>query len=98
MFADESMDMYRFLVTMVNNGSEAKPYNTLYFECQDTESFTYNSVMMLEQQDLGSGDLQPGKTVKGYIAFEVPKGGTVASVSYVPMVFGLDEESVTWEQ
>ena len=98
LFATEGKDFYACLVEITNTGDESRPYNTMYFSCQDTEHFSYNSAIMAgELQDLGSGDLQPGKKVKGYVGFEVPTGETIASVTFEPMIIGL-KASATWEQ
>ena len=98
LFSDETKDMYVALVTMKNVGQDERSYNTLYFECRDTESFSYEAVLVLQEvQDLGSGILGPGKMITGYAGFEIPKGRTLASITYEPIVLFLDV-SATWER
>jgi len=74
-------------------------YSFIHFEARDNESFTYDASLKLQsQQLLGSGMLAPGKAVDGYVGFEIPKGNTLASVTYTPITYGSKPLHFTWEK
>lgn len=69
------------LVSIENTGDEPYDYNTLAFTMYDLEGNSYDSLMTpCSRPDLGSGQVLPGKTVKGAVAFTMPQA---ASPSYV---------------
>ena len=72
-------------VLIENKGSKPKPYNIFDFTIQDKEGYTYDpSWNFTVKPDLGSGDLQPGRKVRGNITFEVPKSATGLELIYQP--------------
>jgi len=96
---DEGLEIQRVLVTIVNNSDVDLDYSMIYLKAQDNESFMYDPSLYVKDRGLDvSGTLVPGKTVKGYVGFEIPKGNTLASVTYEPMVYGSEPARLTWEQ
>ena len=76
------------MVEIVNNGDEPFSYNTLGFVMYDSEGMTYDSLFPVSSQpDLGSGDLLPGRTVKGAISFAMPEGASPAYVDFQRDIF-----------
>lgn len=71
-------------VTIENNGAEPKSYNELDFEIQDSVSYIYDSYLSLKEPSLQSGDLQPGRNVRGWITFEIPKNAQGLELIYQP--------------
>ena len=53
------------------------------------------AMLLMNVDDLGSGDLAPGDTVEGYIGFEIAKGSSLASVTLDAASIG-GERTVTW--
>lgn len=69
------------MVSISNIGDEPYSYNTLAFTMYDTEGMKYDSLMApCSKPDLGTGQVLPGKTVKGAVAFAMPED---AAPSYV---------------
>lgn len=93
--AGDGMEIYVVFVTIVNASGEVRDYNLFYWEAKDEGGASYDASLYLERQPLDSGEIQPGETVKGYVGFEIPKGNTVSTVTYSPL---LAEGMATWEQ
>ncbi len=69
------------LVTIEGIASEGADYNLLYATITDAEGFEYNpQVFPAKEPQLQSGDVAAGKTVKGWLTFEVPKKGALTFV------------------
>lgn len=52
-------------------------YNPFYFTLRDGDGFEYNFSAFGKDPALqSSNDLKPGKKVRGWVTFEVPKGAT----------------------
>jgi hypothetical protein len=82
------------MVTIVNNGSEPFAYNTLGFTMYDSEGLTYDSLFPVSTQpDLGSGDLLPGRTVRGAISYAMPEEASPAYVDFTRSLFDTVEAS-----
>ncbi len=96
-FVSEGKQLWVALVTIENTGTEERPYNLFYYSAQDSRGFEYPFSMGTRKQQLGSGDLAPGRMVEGYLAFEIPTGSEIASITFDPLVY-LEDESVTWER
>jgi len=64
-------------------GSDTTGYSPSFLSVSDGPNFSY-----------GSFEVGPGQTVSGDVAFEVPPGATVASVSWQP---GYDSAAATWD-
>jgi hypothetical protein len=64
-------------------------YNPFFFKVRDAEGFEYNFTPFGKEPQLqSSNDLQPGKKVKGWVNFEVPKGGKAVVLVYTPGFLG----------
>lgn len=71
------------MATITNTGDEIYTYNTLAFTMFDSEGLTYDSlVAVTSQPELSSGDLLPGKTVKGAVPFELPEAAVPDYVNF----------------
>jgi hypothetical protein len=72
-------------VTVENKGKEPKPYNLFDFTIQDKDGYTYEpSWNFTIKPSLSSGDLQPGRKVRGYITFEIPENDSGLELIYQP--------------
>ena len=73
-------------VTIENKGSEVKPYNIIDFKLQDGDGYTYDSTTadVMKQPWFGYGDLQPGRKIRGWITFEIPKTASKLELIYQP--------------
>jgi hypothetical protein len=82
------------LVTVEGISSEGSSYNPLYFTVRDAEGYEYNVSLIGKEPMLGaSNDLAAGKTVKGWVTFEVPKTAEGLTLVYSP-VMGLVADPV----
>jgi len=72
-------------VLIENKGQESKHYNGLDFIIQDQDGYTYEpSWSFIIEPDLGYGDLQPGRKVRGWNTFEVPENSSGLELIYQP--------------
>jgi len=82
------------MVSIVNNGSQTFAYDSAGFTMFDAEGLTYESLFPVSTQpDLGSGDLLPGRTVKGAISWAMEKAATPAYVNFQRSATGGTEAS-----
>jgi len=84
---DEGNKFLAVDVTIENGGTESASYNALDFEIQDSESYTYDTSMATKAPDLGSGDLQEGRKIRGWVTFEVPTTATGLELIYQPSLW-----------
>ena len=97
---DKDKEIQSVEVRIVNNhlGGNIE-YSFIHFEGRDNEGFTYDASLKVQGQVLlGSGMLAPGKAVDGYVGFEIPKGNTLASVTYTPITYGPKPVHFTWKK
>jgi hypothetical protein len=71
-----------------NVSGESLGVNPLYATLVDSEGFTYQPELAGREGQIVTVDLSPGEKAKGWIAFEVPEGATVASIKYAVESFG----------
>ena len=55
----------------------------------DGQQYSYASIVSLPTFSYGEFHVSPGVTVKGWVAFELPPGVTVASVQWAPSLTGI---------
>ncbi len=95
MLLTEGHRAFYCMVTLVNHGSDAFAYNALAFTLYDASGFTYDALWPLSSQPkLGSGQLLPGRTVKGAIAYKLPTDAEPAYVDFRPGP--LDTVKASW--
>jgi len=71
-----------------NVSGEALSVNPLNATLLDSEGFTYQPELAGREGQIMTVDLSPGEKARGWIAFEVPEGATVASIKYAVKTFG----------
>jgi hypothetical protein len=77
------------LVTIKNTGDQSYGYTPLDFKLSDSEGFTYDSLgVVCSRPTLDSGDLPPGRTVKGALPFEMPKKSHPSYIDFVRNIAG----------
>jgi hypothetical protein len=69
-------------VTMVNTGSEPLEYESLEFLLFDSEDQLYEDFGEASVPTLGVGILEPGDTVTGAVAYNLPVEATVSRVAW----------------
>ena len=89
----DQVDVYVVSATIENSTTETRDYNLFYWEALDEDGTSYDASLYLEDQALDTGDLAPGQAVTGKVGFELPKGKTVASVLYSPL---LADQTAAW--
>jgi hypothetical protein len=72
------------MVTIKNGSSDPFDYNGLSFTLTDSAGEQYENFGLTSMPDLGEGTLQPGETVEGAVAFEIPQAGTPAGLQWQP--------------
>ena len=77
MSAKQGYRYYAVDVTLSNHSGKTISYNVMYFTLQDDKSYTYTYTPG-KDPFLNCGDLENGRSVRGWITFEVP----VASKNY----------------
>lgn len=83
------------MVTIANSGDESFSYNSLGFTMYDAEGLSYDSLFPVSSQaELGSGDLLPGKTVKGAISYAMPEGSAPDYVAFQRTI--IDKTEAAW--
>jgi hypothetical protein len=85
---EEGNKYFAVEVTVENKGSEANSYNPLDFTLQDSSGYTFEKTYTVSKEpSLSSGDLQPGRKVRGWITFEIPKTSSNLELIYKPDIF-----------
>ena len=81
-FIDPESGNYLVLDVVVRGQEGTVSYNPLYFSVQDEDGREYDIAFGADAEpSLKSGDLEPGKKARGYIAFDVKKGPVTLSVT-----------------
>ncbi len=94
-FVDKGNKVMYMIVTIKNTGNESYSYNPLAFTLSDSEGFQYDSLgVMCSRPTLDTGELPPGRSVKGALAFEMPKKSHPSYVDFVPGFIG--SIAATW--
>lgn len=83
----EGNKYYAVEVTVENKGSDVISYNVIYFKLQDSEGYTYDYTGSYKEPWLGYGDLQPGRKVRGWITFEIPKNSSNLELIFQPITY-----------
>jgi hypothetical protein len=81
----EGNKYYAVEVTVENKGSDVISYNVIYFKLQDSEGYTYDYTGAYKKPWFGYGDLQPGRKVRGWITFEIPKNSSNLELIFQPI-------------
>jgi hypothetical protein len=69
-------------IEFINNKQEAVTYNVLDFTLRDSDGFEYEYSSTNKNPFFGSGDLQSGKKVRGFVVYEVKKGVTGLELTF----------------
>lgn len=64
------------------SGAEPLSINPLYATLIDTEGYTYDPELGGCEEQIATGDLNPGEKVRGIVGFELPVGAMPASIRY----------------
>jgi hypothetical protein len=72
------------MVTFKNGSSDPFDYNGLSFTLTDSAGEQHENFGLTSMPDLGEGTLQPGETVGGAVAFEIPNAATAAGLQWQP--------------
>ena len=77
-------------ITQAGMSDESDSYNALYFAVQDTEGYVYDPAFSDADvgPSLGSGELEFGQIVRGWVVIEVPETARLVSVLVEAEVFG----------
>lgn len=75
-------------VTLENVGDATLPYTQFDSVATDERGFTYESLALPPEPALGSGELAPGQSVRGNLAFEVPRGQALKLIWTSPSLQG----------
>ena len=77
-------------ITQVGTSDDGDPYNSLYFEVQDSDGYVYSpgGASADVEPSFGSGELSAGQIVRGWVVFELPESARLVSVLAQPEVFG----------
>ncbi|MEX2160044.1 MAG: DUF4352 domain-containing protein [Dehalococcoidia bacterium] len=78
-------------VSLTNNSSEQQQYFVFDFKLKDTDNFEYDAGYADAPQELNSGTLAAGDTLRGRVAFEVPETAEITRLIYNPGFFGEDQ-------
>lgn len=93
-FAPEDGNViYAFLLEFEGIDPSGSSYNPFYFDLI-ADGFEFNYSAVGKEPALGSGDLQPGRTIRGWMSFEAPLTEQVV-LKYEP-VLGLEGDTVEW--
>jgi len=83
------------MVTIENTGDEAFAYNSMGFTLYDSEGIECDSLMAMSSQPaFGSGDLLPGRKVKGAISAIIPESASIAYVNFQRSI--IDDTEASW--
>jgi len=83
-------------VTMRNRGKYTYKYNGLDFALLDPGAHAYGESGAYDQnlsQSIDAGNLAPGATVSGQLAFALPSKATPAAIRWQPTGLGLDQKN-----
>lgn len=84
-----------FLVAFEGINPSGASYNPFYFKVADENGFEYNYNVFGKDPQLASGNsLQPGKIVRGWMTFEIPKTIKTLTLTYTPNLIGEPVEFV----
>ena len=78
---------------ITNTSKETYAYNIMSFTLYDAEGQHYDAFGVVSVPTLGSGDLLPGKTVKGAVGFELPKTSHPSYVQFQRDIMSETESS-----
>ena len=71
-------------VKVINNSKDPLDYNGLDFTLYDTAHSEYDNTGLTSMPDFGEGTLNPGESVEGAVAFELPQGATPGGLEWQP--------------
>ena len=67
--------------------------NPLYFKAQNSEGDSYDSALGDVDNQIDAGDVPAGSKSRGMVAFEVPPGQTITSISITDAIL---DTAATW--
>lgn len=71
-------------VSITNVSSDSQDYNSYDFKLRDSDSFQYDSTYSDVQQELSSGSLLAGETIRGRLSFQVPESAQLTRLVFEP--------------
>jgi len=74
-----------------NSGDDPTDYNMFDFQLQDNKGYTYQPASTDKEPRFGSGTLQKGRQVRGFLTFEIPKKNKVKELIFTPSFWGTDQ-------
>lgn len=82
-------------VTLDNVGEESASISSLLmFSLNDTEGYKYDVTIATDTKGSVDGELQPGRKLRGELAFEVPEDVVGLELLFEPNVFGFGQAIV----
>lgn len=71
-------------VSVENDGTEAINVNPFDFILQDSNSYSYDNAPTTKKPNLTLTTIQPGRKIRGFISYEVPKDALGFELIYTP--------------
>lgn len=89
----EEGNIYKIIdITLENMGEESVSISSLLmFSLSDAEGYKYNVTIAPDTKGSIEGELQPGRKLRGEIAFEVPEDAVGLELLFEPNVFGFGQ-------
>jgi hypothetical protein len=86
--AREGYKLVAVEIIVGNVSGETLSVNPLYATLVDNEGFVYHPELAGREGQILTVNLSPGEKARGWVAFEVPEGATVAGIKYAVDPFG----------
>jgi len=99
LFLDNGYGVAYITVTITNDSAIPYSYSPINFLLSDSEGQVFGMSTLCSEPRLESGNLQPGRIVKGAVPFEIPLESTPAYIDYYPAFDGVgtpDNLVATW--
>jgi len=95
-FKPEEGHIYKIVdVTLENIGEKSASISSmLMFSMSDADGYKYNITIAPGTKGSVDGELQPGRKLRGEVAFEVPKDAEGLELLFEPNVFGFGQAIV----
>lgn len=71
-------------VSITNVSSGTQDYNSYDFKLRDSDNFQYDSTYSDVQQELSSGSVIAGETIRGKLSFQVPQSARLTRLVFEP--------------
>jgi hypothetical protein len=96
LFVGMDKEAWVVIAEIRNTGSKDFQYNLSCWEGTDQDNHLYSASVSFRQTGLTEGTIPPGGTAGGYVGFVLPKGSTLASVTFRPIGTNLDPKYLAW--